>query len=157
MDDFIAKPFERNDLVKVLERWLPSDSLAGTGIAAVAKKKPPQPLPVSDSEPALDHTQMESMRAALGEDFEDLITTYLQGVEEMLEVIPRAWEDSDLKELERQAHSIKSSSASVGAMVLSRLARNMEDQARAQELTGVDEQVEAMEREFQRVRESLGA
>jgi signal transduction histidine kinase/DNA-binding response OmpR family regulator len=157
MDDFIAKPFERNDLVKVLERWLPSDSLAGTGIAAVAKKKPPQPLPVSDSEPALDRTQMESMRAALGEDFEDLITTYLQGVEEMLEVIPRAWEDSDLKELERQAHSIKSSSASVGAMVLSRLARNMEDQARAQELTGVDEQVEAMEREFQRVRESLEA
>jgi signal transduction histidine kinase/DNA-binding response OmpR family regulator len=155
MDDFVAKPFERNDLVKVLERWLPSDSLAGTGIASIAKKKTLEPEAVSDREPSLDCAQMESMRKALGEDFDDLITTYLEGVEDMLRVIPLAWETSDLKELERQAHSIKSSSASVGAMVLSKLARKMEEQARAGELAEVPEQVEEMELEFQRVRKSL--
>jgi HPt (histidine-containing phosphotransfer) domain-containing protein len=100
---------------------------------------------------------MESMRNALGEDFDDLVVTYLEGVEEMLQAIPRAWEASDLKELERQAHSIKSSSASIGALVLSKLARKMEDQVRAQELSAVSQQVEEMEQEFQRVRQSLEA
>jgi signal transduction histidine kinase/CheY-like chemotaxis protein/HPt (histidine-containing phosphotransfer) domain-containing protein len=155
MDDFIAKPFERNDLVKVLERWLPSDSLVGTGIESVAKKKPLEQKAASDSEPSLDHAQMEAMREALGEDFDDLITTYVEGVEEMLRVIPQAWETSDLKELERQVHSIKSSSASVGAMALSKLARTMEDQARSNELVEVAEQVQEMELEFQRVREII--
>jgi DNA-binding response OmpR family regulator len=155
MDDFVAKPFERNDLVKVLERWLPSDSLAGTGIESIAKKKPLTSEAVSKGEPTVDRAQMEAMREALGEDFDDLIITYLEGVEEMLHAISRAWETSDLEGLERQAHSIKSSSASVGAMALSKLARKMEEQARAQELAEVLEQVEEMELEFQRVRESL--
>jgi signal transduction histidine kinase/DNA-binding response OmpR family regulator len=157
MDDFVAKPFERNDLVKVLERWLPEKSLEGTGIASIAKKRTLTQAPVAERAPSLDRTQMESMRNALGEDFDDLVVTYLEGVEEMLQAIPRAWEASDLKELERQAHSIKSSSASIGALVLSKLARKMEDQVRAQELSAVSEQVEEMEQEFQRVRQSLEA
>jgi CheY-like chemotaxis protein len=157
MDDFIAKPFERNDLVKVLERWLSLDSLEGSGIASIARKKKPEPAVAPDREPALDRTQMEAMRNALGEDFDDLITTYLEGVEEMLRAIPRAWETSDLEELERQAHSIKSSSASVGAVILSKLAREMEEQARARELAEVPEQVAEMELEFQRVRQSLAS
>jgi CheY-like chemotaxis protein/HPt (histidine-containing phosphotransfer) domain-containing protein len=155
MDGFIAKPFARNDLLKVLEQWLPIESLAGTGIDTICRKKKTRSNSGAGEEGPIDRDQMESMRTALGEDFDDLVTTYLEGVEEMLAAIPRAWEASDLKELERQAHSIKSSSASVGAVVLSRLAREMEEQVRSNELEEVTEQVQEMEQEFQRVRESL--
>ncbi len=157
MDGFIAKPFERNDLIKVLEQWLPIESFAGTRIESISRKWGEKQASASNYEEPIDRAQMESMRNALGEDFDDLVDTYLEGVEDMLRAIPLAWERSDLEELERQAHSIKSSSASVGAVVLSKLARSLEEQARAGGLDGVSEQVRQMEMEFERVRDGLAS
>ncbi len=157
MDGFIAKPFERNDLIKVLEQWLPIESLVGTGIESISRKRGMRQASVANYEQPIDRVQMESMRNALGEDFGDLVDTYLEGVEEMLRAIPLAWERSDLEELERQAHSIKSSSASVGAVILSKLAKMLEEQARSGGLERVSEQVRQMELEFERVRDGLAS
>jgi len=39
MDDFLAKPFARDDLRQLLERWIPSETGAGDRVAAVAESK----------------------------------------------------------------------------------------------------------------------
>ena len=110
MDDFVAKPFRREQLAAVLERWLHTAAL---------------------SRATLDTTVLERLQEQIGEDFDLLLPAFLGDGASLVAAIAAAGRRGDAKGLRMAAHTLKSSSATLGALHLSDLARRVEDASRA--------------------------
>jgi HPt (histidine-containing phosphotransfer) domain-containing protein len=98
----------------------------------------------ADAVPILDLEVIDELRAATGDDEEflaDLIATYVSEGEGHLGGMAAAVAGGDASELVRPAHTLKSSSASVGAMRLAELCRGIEAGARTGEVGSLAEDV----------------
>jgi PAS domain S-box-containing protein len=147
MDDHIAKPFDRKDLVTALERWL--------GQAAPAAATPPVPQQDTHNLPSLEHRVLERMRELMGEDFEALVPACLESIDDLLARMPGAALAGDAALLEQLAHSLKSAAANMGAVRLQAMAAALERQAHAGDCVDAADRVRALDDEAQRVREAL--
>ncbi|MBK7875093.1 MAG: Hpt domain-containing protein [Planctomycetes bacterium] len=91
----------------------------------------------------LDAAVLQSLKDLGGEDdpglFFELIDLFLQDAPQRMNEIRRGLEQGDIHLLERAAHTLKSSSANIGALSLSTLCRRMEEQARKHENAGLAE------------------
>jgi two-component system sensor histidine kinase/response regulator len=67
----------------------------------------------------------------------ELIEIFLTDAPQRLQEISTALSTGDLKIVERAAHTLKSSSANIGATRLSKLCKEMEEVARAQRLDAI--------------------
>jgi two-component system, sensor histidine kinase and response regulator len=115
MDDFIAKPIERNKLYDALERF------AGmTGSTAVA---PPVVVAVFDGSPeaagapedALDQEALDDLCDVLGvEDVEEVAQRFFDDAPGRLREMCAGWDAGDIDGAAREAHSIKGGSGSLG-------------------------------------------
>lgn len=85
----------------------------------------------------------------------EMIALYLGAAPERIAVASTAESAGDVAAAESALHSLKSSSAQLGAMRMSRLCERGELIARAGTLSGVREIIDAMEAELPRVREWL--
>src|SRR5690606_35259695 len=92
---------------------------------------------------------------AIGDDVPELIAVFLASAGEALAAIRAAHGRADADGVYRQAHTLKSSAANVGAMALSALARSLETAAKAGNLGEAEATVEAIEAELARVRPAL--
>jgi HPt (histidine-containing phosphotransfer) domain-containing protein len=87
-----------------------------------------------DGEPVLDEGVLAELRAAVGDDeafIVDLVETYVSEGETNMEVLLEAAAAEDCVAIVRPAHTMKSTSASVGAMRLSVICRSIEEAGRA--------------------------
>ena len=155
MDDFIPKPFTQDELVSSLKRWLPPENkISANNVAYI--HPPGVEATSSDSfSSSIEWSKLNSMRNVMGESFKTLVLTYLESTEEMLKAIPEAHGASDTKKLRRLAHSIRSSSAQMGAMTLSAIAYELEKQAKNSQMTAIDNHISQLNSEFWRVRNLL--
>ncbi len=136
MDDYISKPMRIDELVAALERVvplpLPVDLLPATSI-------------VEQSIGVLDRGVLERLHADLGGDnpalIVELIDLFLTDAPPLLADLETALADASAGAAERIAHTLKSTSASVGAQALAKQCGRLEEQARAQDLTAGSEQV----------------
>ncbi|MCP4044013.1 MAG: response regulator, partial [Gammaproteobacteria bacterium] len=153
MDDHLSKPFKQNDLAGAFRRWLtPVPGPREKVEASMDWEDPDEPA----GTPAIEKEAYNYLREALGEeDFTELISVYLENTANTINEMPRVCASADGKTLERQAHSTKSASANVGAMILSGMAKELEVQLRAGELAGAQGRIVALQAEFERVRREL--
>ncbi|OIN12181.1 ATP-binding protein [Oceanisphaera psychrotolerans] len=110
MNDYLSKPMELEKLKSMLERWLPEPQDASAPLAATAAD--------SATGEAVD---LGRLKALVGDDesiFHELLTDYLQSLKVNVVSMADAWQEQDIKRLGDMAHTLKSSSRSVGAMVL---------------------------------------
>jgi HPt (histidine-containing phosphotransfer) domain-containing protein len=87
--------------------------------------------------PILDEAVLAELLASTGDDVtfvRDLLGTYLAETPEQLDAIGSAIEADDAGALVRPAHTLKSSSATLGAMRLSGLGRELEMMGRSNAL-----------------------
>jgi HPt (histidine-containing phosphotransfer) domain-containing protein len=83
--------------------------------------------------PVLEPAVLDELRQATGADddfVKELISTYLADGSVLLDAIAKAVEAGDGGALVRPAHTLKSSSASLGAMRLAQLSRDLEEDGR---------------------------
>ena len=109
----------------------------------------------------LDPKALQRLRAGLGKQagrmLPGLIDRFCQDGERLLGQARRALEQAQADDLRRASHSLKSTSATFGAMALSAVARQLEHSARDGRLEGVGEQITQAEAEFARARIALEA
>jgi two-component system sensor histidine kinase/response regulator len=94
-----------------------------------------------DEQPVLDSVAIAELRAATGDDDEflqDLIGTYIAEAPANLEAMAAALAAADPAAIVRPSHTLKSSSASIGAMRLSSICRTIEETGRSGRLDGLD-------------------
>jgi signal transduction histidine kinase/CheY-like chemotaxis protein/HPt (histidine-containing phosphotransfer) domain-containing protein len=164
MDDYLTKPFRRDELLELLRRWLPAAgdpaTTGGTSDHAGTDREP-APDSVALAPALLDRRALDAIRELSPERgatiLARVIDSYLLSAPDQLEALRRALVDKDAKTLQTQAHSLKSSSANVGARELSALAREVEALGRAGQTTEAAGLVERIAAEFLRVRDALVA
>lgn len=76
----------------------------------------------------LDIDIFQDLRVAIGEDleFSDLLTIYLNSAENLIDTIQSAFVNQKASQLALAAHSLKSTSASIGAIRLSHICKYLE-------------------------------
>ncbi len=111
MDDYLTKPFKREQLAKMLARHLRADTKAGSTMANDA----PQTIPTEfiDSK-ALDNIRALGAGSGL---LCKVLDAYLGSAPKLLEEFFDGLSDGNVEQIHRAVHTLKSSSANVGAMV----------------------------------------
>ena len=132
MDDFIPKPFDFEDLIKVLNRWLPESAYSEeveSELQAVSDTPPASAagLPVMNSD------IFTKLRAIIPDTFDEVVSVFLHETAIKVVEIKQFIEDEKFEESRILAHSLKSSSATLGAMSLSRVAALLESSSKQQD------------------------
>jgi CheY-like chemotaxis protein len=131
MDDYISKPFKRDGLETVLRKWLSSNTRSNAVVETTTNASAPGRDP-------LDRPTIEELRELLEEEFDELIETYIEDAPSRIEKLASAAQVGDTEAVYQCAHSLKSSSANVGALELSAIARNLEELSRSGTVPGSD-------------------
>ncbi len=168
MDDYLGKPFARSELLAILRRWLPVPLASATDAADVSQpgEMPPVALPVPDAIPGadaklvmLDGTVLEQIRImernGAPQLLSRLIQIYLRDAVQLIEEVRQAVATGNAEALRIAAHTLKSSSANLGALRVRDACRELELQARAQQMAGAAEQLALLDSEFAAVRTLL--
>jgi signal transduction histidine kinase/HPt (histidine-containing phosphotransfer) domain-containing protein/ActR/RegA family two-component response regulator len=121
MDGYLSKPFNGNQLDTILQRWLPAH------LVIERRGTPPRTItPGAGDLPDLDPIVLEPMKRLRTDFYRRLLTTFLRHTPRLVDAIVEAANQRDLAALRLAAHSLKSSSANVGASRMSALARDAE-------------------------------
>lgn len=131
MNDCIAKPLEYNNFRQTLSRWLtnsPNNKISPNLIVST--------------------TQLNSMASLMGDMFVELIPVWLRETEKYLIQMPICLNAQDFTTLNRLAHSLKSSSDSVGAMAMVKLATQLEQASRSKNMHDCQPLIEAIQQQF---------
>ena len=157
MDYFISKPFTREDLVAAFQHYLPAAPQKTPMEEAAQEESCFDAIPdKSQNAAAINEGIFNTMHDVLGdEDFSELLSAYEESMAFILSQMPGALEANSNGDLERLAHSVKSASANIGAMRLSDLAWQTEEQASNGKLSSASKNIAAMQAEFSRVQEFL--
>jgi signal transduction histidine kinase/DNA-binding response OmpR family regulator len=157
MDDYLKKPLKKHDLAAAIRRW-------GRGSTAAPRETgsptPPAPAGASaDAGGCLDPDILETLRALRKETSDDfigrIVTTYLQTAPDLIHRMEEAVSRGDVQAAHFAAHSLKSSSALLGAHHLSALCREVEARWKERVLEGTREQVARIQSEYLSVEQAL--
>jgi CheY-like chemotaxis protein len=143
MDDYLLKPFTEEELSKALTRWIKpvAEATRLPASSSTAEDKLSAEAPVARvTDPTLaglDQAFLDDLRLRRPQLFERLLTVYMThaptNVGQLLDALAQGQSDA----LYLAAHSLKSSSANVGAKRIAELARQIEAMARSGPLAGI--------------------
>ena len=106
--------------------------------------------------PATDASALDRLRRfGGGKLLREMIALFLAAAPERIQAARRAEARGDAHDIELALHSLKSSSAQLGAMQMQRLCEAGEQRARAQSLDGLRQLIDELENEYARIREWL--
>jgi signal transduction histidine kinase/CheY-like chemotaxis protein len=177
MDDYLAKPVTRAELERCLHRWWRPRpiTVAPAPVAAIAAETPaanalashgpqvaapmatPSQTQASDMDTVIDHEVLDELRAVLGNEVDRLVAVFLDTTPPLIAKLEAAALVPDFDALREAAHSLKSSSANLGAMALSAAAKLVEHGARMRKLDRPAVAVALVAGEYARAAEALRA
>jgi CheY-like chemotaxis protein len=130
MDDHLSKPFSMLTLQDMLNRWMPKT--AGAGAPAAVASAPQAPAKADAG--VIDRQVLDQLGKVRTNGKPELLTRviklYLVESPKLIQKLKQAAKASNAPEMASSAHSLKSSSANVGAKVLSRYCEDLEASAR---------------------------
>ena len=158
-DDFVPKPYSRRELVEMLGRWLGHETPAGSSGPAM---KGLDPYPTGDDsrlaaapESAIDAAHFAMLGRTMGDNMQRLVDTFIDSTGSMLRNLEDGAVQADAKLVMQHAHTLKSSTAIIGATHMSDIARSLEATSRRCELGGLHAALAQLRHEFARVRKEL--
>ena len=170
MDDYIGKPFKPDEILKTIEHWSQGRPPTFTKDESIKERKGEvayseqlqDKRPGKDEEvrsSSIDRSVLKSLRDLQMEGTPDIleriIPAYLNSSEPLIVQLREALATNDLEVLQNIAHSLKSSSANVGAIKLSQISKELERSCRNNTLENAPDLVSAIESEFIRVKDAL--
>jgi PAS domain S-box-containing protein len=168
MDDYISKPIRVDELVQALEECHRVRN--GNGVLAANDPsdddaifdRPPEPSPPAQPENGkgdrgeiLNEQTVENLREI--DALEELADVYLQEAPKLLDNLHTALDRADAAGVKEAAHSLKSTSAALGAIGLSELSRQIEMTGREGSTEISPDLLSQLETEYERVKTALEA
>jgi two-component system, sensor histidine kinase and response regulator len=154
-DDYLSKPFTREELFRIMRRHLPVPVSEGA-----ADQAPEAAVPYGG---AISRDRMvgaiEMIRMLPGnrgmEVLRKVVELYLSSTPTLLQTMREAESGGDAEKLKAAAHSFKSSSANLGALKLADVCKELETLGRAGSTVGALPLLMQVEEEYRMVREAL--
>lgn len=145
MDDYISKPIRLEDLIQSLTR-------------VAQELKNWEENKASTSAP-IDTKVLQSFREMVNNNTEtvvaEMIDCYLEDAPKLIQAIATAIAQGDTTTLRRAAHTLKSSSATLGAKNLARICKELEAASHKQKIDREDYQKMQLEAEYEKVKAAL--
>ncbi|MBN1889941.1 MAG: response regulator [Thermoflexales bacterium] len=177
MDDYVSKPIDVRELISALNKCQPIPDAPGSQRPEPARVEPPAPCepgpPPADgnaertedaageAHKILDLAAIKRMRAMLGKQADtmlpELIDKFYSDALKLIDEAQLALAESRTPDLRRAAHTLKSNSATFGAMALSSVARELEHQARDGRLENGAELLSQIHSEYDTFKAALEA
>ena len=147
MDDYIAKPLRRKELLKIVNKWITS---------AINVNQAPRPFLQTDDDMGEDapmnfeqaHREFEGDKDFLKE----VLTGFFNNAETQIETIHQAISNGDAEKVWKEAHSIKGGAANLRAERLSLTALDLETMGKSENLTGCIEALGRLKVEYDRLK-----
>jgi PAS domain S-box-containing protein len=163
--DYLAKPVRREQLDGALARWVTAATTvppdAAVPAASPATAGAPVVAPTNAARPALDAAVIEQIRAMERRGahrlLERLVETYVTTAARLVAQAAWALKSGDAPALQHAAHTLKSSSANVGALGLAQRFGALERHARSGALDAARGDWALAEQEYERVVTALQA
>jgi signal transduction histidine kinase/CheY-like chemotaxis protein len=158
MDDYLSKPVRQEQLGEMVRRWVPSRP-AGDTNGSHAPVNHGSGKSGDNGNGVLDHAVIDSIRAMpsprAGDTLSRLVNIYLQHTPAAIRQLRAAADGGQCVEAQRVAHTIKSSSAMLGATGLARLLSDAEAAGRENAGESLARIVGAIEVEYEAVERAL--
>lgn len=175
MDDYLSKPFNRNQIHQILKAWSPSELVhdveqvtpANNNVTTVnnvatevveneinSDKKLAALTKATLNPETINNIRAMDQSGDLGF-LSELSDIFIECAEKTLMSLNDAVNTRDADSIRKLAHDFKSSSANVGATQLASLTREMENNARANDLTEIDSLLEKVSEEYSSVAQAL--
>jgi diguanylate cyclase (GGDEF)-like protein len=149
MDDHMAKPLTLEALAAKLKRWTGRDVSAR--MAAATAQAPGE----GDGREPVDREVLGKLREVLGDAIGEAIQPFLEDVPRALADLERALREGEAETARQRAHAIRGSAGNMGAVRLSALARQLEEQAGAGALRSALDGLPGIRREYDAVQRIL--
>ena len=174
MDDYMTKPFKQSELANMIRKWVQR-----SGDEAVLTSDQSKAVPVeaiqSPSEVTEEGTRQAPVLTLLGTPLADqvldqlralrrpgrpdpvakILTSFLESSATYVSAIHQAAVHPDAKALFHAAHSLKSSSAMIGAMELSKILKDFEFMGRQSDLAGCQARMAELDAVYEAVRQAV--
>ncbi len=125
-DDFLSKPILLNRLEQILRKYLPKELLTEENSNRIEGEKERIGLPQIDEfhfDYALSMVQEEELLYKFLQDFQKTLDTVPQKLEMLYSDL---WQENGLANYRSEVHALKSTAATVGALLISQIARLLE-------------------------------
>ncbi|MEO8628056.1 MAG: response regulator, partial [Betaproteobacteria bacterium] len=153
MDDYLTKPFRRDTLRAMLARWVGDSQNVSTA------QDPEIDVSGTEDTPAVDTAALDAIRALANESAPDLleqvVRLYLEAGPRLLDGLRSGMATGDKHAVRAAAHSLKSSSANVGARHLAELCKQLELASRVDTLMPQTPSFDDVITEYSRVQAEL--
>ncbi|MBL4726430.1 MAG: response regulator [Rhizobiaceae bacterium] len=150
MDDYLPKPVSKLQLLEMVRKW------AGDGGAGVKRFK--KEKAISTDEAVLDITALDQMAEdTSAEMLPELIETFITHARGRFLKIVAAAEKMDLVQLEAEAHALKGSAVTFGAVRLHQLASDLEQASKSGDETFIENNASLITDEGELVADALNA
>ncbi len=138
MDDYISKPFQLEQMASILARKcaeIRPDQNVSSLTQSPDGQKPQNEAENAEHEQLMDRSVLDMIRQLQMDDEPDLlseiINTYFSDTDRIIAYLEKAQSEKDIEALALNAHTLKSSSANVGAMLLSSVAKEIEENCKS--------------------------
>jgi CheY-like chemotaxis protein len=165
MDDYLAKPITPDVLYATMRRWLPRSTAPAEPVADAIPLQVTTPAPQTvepptpEEEPIVNPRVLENLRQLQEPGEPDiiaqLIDLFLSELPTKLAAVQQAIEHRDATRLTKAAHTLKGSSANMGAQRAARVCLELEQLGKAGDLTGAVDLFARLEKELESAREAL--
>jgi signal transduction histidine kinase/DNA-binding response OmpR family regulator/HPt (histidine-containing phosphotransfer) domain-containing protein len=176
MDDYVSKPIRVEALIQALRKCQPTqegerETKGEWDGGKVGQRENFTPLPphrltsspphllISSPPLAIDAKVLASFREMINENADEIlvemIDCYLEDAPQLLSAIAQAVTQGNAKQLRYATHTLKSSSATLGATTLSHLCKELEVMSRTGHTDGGVDKVPQIEAEYERVKVAL--
>ena len=111
-----------------------------------------------NDEPVVDKNTIQELSDLMGEEFiGELVDTFCEETPQLIIQLRNALSNGDTAAYRRFAHSIKSSSASLGALPLAALARELEILGKEERISDTEAAIGQLEAAYQQAEQALKA
>ena len=158
MDDYVTKPINLNKLTEALEMssLIKNKNKKFTGQDVAQNKNKGDEMMAQN--PIIDESAIDALRSMDdGDDgfLKEMITIYLEETPPIIKSLQAGLDNKDKELFIRSAHTLRSSSANVGAMALSELGKELETIGKNGGSNNVKEKTNKVVEEYEKVKKAL--
>ena len=142
MDDYATKPINAKIVAGMIKKWARTGESMQNGNESLPSKKNQSKEKILDWAGFLERVMDD------GDLAKDIFKDYLDEIPKRIETIQKAIDNGDILDLKREAHTLKGSSANIGAIVLQDIALKIEISANEEDLTKAADFIPMLEEQF---------